>query len=220
MTSHACHCPGRAGRNAVHEPAQVGYSGWCTSRHAQHEVELHGCSGSLALARHLEDGVEVTHLKALILGLDATLHHALAKGTHRGHGVVENLVAKVAGTAVEGSHLGKWCGVGRLKALVGAHAHSTTSRRNQNHIGALLEDSLLTLLEAGTVLSGCAIVPANVQVHNGSTGVDGRFCLANDLLNGIGNIWVLLLGNLGTANCGGNYQFIHLVVDCFIVYWF
>ena len=64
-------------------------------------------AGNLALLSHVEDGVEVTHLEALVFGLDAAFHHAFAESTHGRHGVVENLVAEVAGTAVKGCHFGQ-----------------------------------------------------------------------------------------------------------------
>ena len=212
MTAHTGHCPCRTGGNAINEPAQVGNGGWGAAWNAKHKVELHGSSGSLAFSGHLEDGVEVSHLKAFILGLDAALHHALAKGTHGGHGVVKYLIAKVAGSAVECCHLGKWSGIGRLKALIGTHAHGSAGRGNQYHIGTLLEDCLFTLLKTGTILGGGAIVPANVQVNDSCSGINGTLCLTNNLLYGIRHVWILLFGNLGTANGGGNYKFIHLIV--------
>ena len=149
------------------------------------------------------------HLEALILRLDASLHHPLAKGTHRRHRVVKYLVAKVARAAVQGGHLGQRGRVGRLQTLVGGHAHGTTCRRNQDNVGAHLQDGLFALLEAGTVLSGGAIVPAHVQVHDSSAGINGRFCLTNDFFYSIGHIGILLLCNLSATDCGSDNQFIH-----------
>ena len=114
MTANAGHGPGGASGDAVHEPAQIGNGSGGATGHAQHEVELHGGSGNFTLAGHVQDGVEVTHLEALVFGLDATLNHALAEGTHGGHRVVKDFVAEVAGTAVERCHLGQRGRVGGL----------------------------------------------------------------------------------------------------------
>ena len=76
MTTYAGDGPSGASGDAVHEPAEVGDGGWGAARHAQHEVELHGSARGLTLLGHVEDGVEVTHLEALVFGLDAAfLHH-------------------------------------------------------------------------------------------------------------------------------------------------
>ena len=127
------------------------------------------------------------------------------------HGVVEDLVAEVAGTAVEGSHLGQRVGVGRLETLVGSHADGTAGRRDEDDVGAHLQDGLFALLETATVLGGRAVVPADVQVHDGGTGVDGRLGLAHDFLNGIRHIGILFLGDFCAADGGSDDQFIHFV---------
>ena len=153
----------------------------------------------------------MTHLEALVLGLDATLDHTLAKSTHRRHRVVENLVAEVAGTTVQSGHLRNRSGVGRLQTLVGSHAHSTTSGGNQNHIGTYLVNSLLALLETLAALGGRAIVKTHMQMHNRGTGIHRRFRLANDLFYSIRYSRVLLFRDFCSANSGCDNQFFHII---------
>ena len=159
----------------------------------------------------------MTHLEALVLGLDTLLDHAFAEGAHGGHSVVEDIVAEVAGTAVEGSHLGHRSGVGAVETLIGGHTHGAAGRGNKDDVGASLEDSLGALLEAHVALGGCAVVLADMQVHDGGTGVDSALSLADDLLHGVRHIGVLLFGDFRAADGGGDYQFIHIAYYLMII---
>ena len=209
MAANARAGPRGTGRDVLHEPAEIVHCGRGTARHAQHEVELHGSSGHLAFASHGQNGVQVAHLKALILRLDATLHHALAKSTHGRHGVVENLVAEVASTTVQRGHFRHGCGISGLQSLLRSHAHCTASGRNQNNIRASLVNGGLALLEAVATLRGRAVVLTHVQVHDGSTGIHGRLGFLHDFLHCIRHSRILFFRNFSTANSGGNYQFFH-----------
>ena len=73
-------------------------------------------------------------------------------------------------------------------------------------------DDLFGIMTVGGIMAlvcTAVCVPLNYYMNNGSTGIDGRFGLAHDLLNSIGHVRILLLSNLGTANGGSNNQFIH-----------
>ena len=205
--------PGATSGDVLDKPAEVVDSGRGAARHTEDEIELHGIARYLAFLGHAEDGFEVTHLKALIFGFDTALEHAFAKGTHGGHGVVENLVAKIAGAAVKRGHLGQGSGVGALQTLFGGHAYSTTGGGNEDDVGTLFQDGLLTFLETIAALRGGAVVKTDVQVDDGSTGIDGRFCLANDFFDGIRYGRILLFGNFCATNCSGDNQFIHGIVE-------
>ena len=68
----------------------------------------------------------MSHFKTLIFGLDTLLHHAGTESTHSRHRVIKNLIAKIAGTAVEGSHLWHWGSIRRLQTLIGSHTYCST----------------------------------------------------------------------------------------------
>ena len=131
----------------------------------------------------------MAQLEALILGLDVVLQHALAEGAHGGHGVVEDLVAEVAGAAVEGGHLGEQ--LGGLQTLLGAHAGGAAGGGDHDDVGQLLADGIHHDTEALAVLGGGAVIVADMDVQDGSTGLVGGLGLADHLLYGVGNSGVL-----------------------------
>ena len=225
MAADAGGGPGAAGGDVLHHPYEVVHRGVGAAEHAEHEVELHGHQGQgvavwtgdaegaghLAFAGHVDDGLQVAHLEAFVFGLDAFLDHALAEGAHGGHGVVEDVVAEVAGAAVQRGHLGHRGGVGRVQTLVGGHADGAAGAGNEDDVGALFEDGLGALLEALVALRGGAVVVAHVEVHDGGAGVNGALGFAHNLLHGVGHIGVLLFGDFGAADGGGDDEFIHSI---------
>ncbi len=151
----------------------------------------------------------MTHLEALVFGLYTLLNHAFAEGAHGGHRIVEDIVAEVAGTAVEGGHLRHGGGVGRVESLVGGHTHRAAGRWDKDDVRAGLEDGFGALLEAHVALGGRTVVLAHMQVDDGGTGVDGALCFAHYLLDGVGYVGVLLFGDFRAADGGGDDKFVH-----------
>ena len=174
---------------------------------AQDEVELHGMGRHLTLLGHAKDGVDVAQLEALVLGLDVVLQHALAESAHGGHGVVEHLVAEVAGAAVQSGHLGEQ--LGGLQTLLGGHTGGAAGGGDHDNVGQLLADGVHDHPEALAVLGGGAVVLADVDVQNGGAGLVGGLGLADHFLHGVGNGGILLLGDLSAADSSGNDQLFH-----------
>ena len=166
----------------------------------------------------MDYGLEVAHLEAFIFGLDALFDHTLAEGTHSGHSVVEDVVAEIAGTAVEGGHFGDGRGVGRVETLVGGHTHGTAGRGNEDDVGALFEDGLGAFLEADVALGGGTVVLADVEVDDGGAGIDGRLGFADYFFNGVRNIGVLLFGDFCAADGGSDDKFFHY--SMFLYYYY
>ena len=149
----------------------------------------------------------MAQLEALVLGLDAVFQHTLAESAHGGHGVVEHLVAEVAGAAVQRGHLGEQ--LGGLQTLLGGHAGGAAGGGDHDDVGQLLADGVHDHPEALAVLGGGAVVLADMDVQNGGTGLVGGLGLADHLLHGVGHGGILRLGDLGAADSGGDNQLFH-----------
>ena len=149
----------------------------------------------------------MTHFKALILGLYAVFYHALAERAHGGHGVIEYLVAKVAGAAVKRSHLGEQ--LGGLQTLLGLHAGRSAGGGDHYNVGQFGAYSVHNHAETLPVLRGRTVVLADMHMYYGRAGVVGALSLAHHLFDGVRNVWVLLLSNFGAADGGGDYQLLH-----------
>ena len=145
--------------------------------------------------------------KALILGLDVVLQHPLAEGPHGGHVVDKNIVAEVAGAAVQGGHLGTQ--LGRLEALLRGHAGGAAGGGNQDDAGAGLPDGVQNHTEPLPVLGGGAVVGADMDVNDGRAGLEGALGLPHHFLHRVGDRGIVLLGDLRAADGRCDNQFFH-----------
>ena len=148
------------------------------------------------------------HLEALVLGLDVVLDHPLPEGPHGGHGVVEDLVAEVTGAAVQGGHLREQ--LRGLQSFLGLHARGPAGGGDHDDVGKLCADGVHDHPEPLPVLGGGAVVPADVDVDDGSPGVVGGPGLPDHLRHSVGDGYVLLLGDLCAAYSGGDDELLHI----------
>ena len=146
-------------------------------------------------------------LKALILGLDVVLHHALAEGPHGGHVVGKHVVAKVAGAAVQGGHLGEE--LGGLKALLRGHAGGAASGGDQDDARTGRLDGVQHYAEPFPVLGGGAVVLADMDVDDRRARLKSALGLPHHLLHGVGDSGAVFLGDLRAADGCGNDEFFH-----------
>ncbi len=149
----------------------------------------------------------MTHFKAFILRLDAVFDHALAERAHRGHGVVKDLIAEIAGAAVKRGHLRKQ--LRGLQTFLRAHAHGAAGGRDHDNIGKLSADGIHHHAEAFAILRGRAIVLPDMDVQNGRARVIRAAGLRHHFLYRVGNEFILRLGDLCAADGGGDDEFFH-----------
>ena len=152
----------------------------------------------------------MAHFKALVFGFDVVLKHALAECAHGGHGVFKHIVAKVAGAAVERRHLGEQ--LRGLQALFSSHANRAARGGNQDHVRDRGFDGVHANAEALAALRRSAIVLADMHVNDRSARIIGRLGFADDLLNSVRNVGVLILGDFRAADGGCDNKLIHFAV--------
>lgn len=146
-------------------------------------------------------------LKALILGLDAVLDHPLTKGPHGRHIVDEDVVAEVAGAAVQGGHLGEE--LGGLKALLRGHAGGAASGGDQDDARTGRLDGFQHYAEPFPVLGGGAVVPTDMHMNDRRARIIRALGLSYHLLHGVGDSGAVFLGDLRAAYGCGNDEFFH-----------
>ena len=207
--------PGRARGDLADKERKVVDGRGRAAGNAEHEVELHRRAGDLALLRHVENGVEMPDLEALVFGLDMVLDHALAERAHRGHRVFKDLVAEIAGAAVERRHLGEQ--LGGLQTLFGRHAGRAAGRRDHDDVGKLFADRVHDDAEALAVLRGRSVVLADVHVNDRRARFIRELRFADHFLDGVGNGGIVRLGDFGAADGGGDDQLFHRVPPLFVL---
>ncbi len=149
----------------------------------------------------------MAHLEAFIFGLYSAFHHALAEIAHHGHGVLEHLIAEIAGATVESGHFR--IKLGGLEPFFGGHADGATCRGYQYHIGARCLYRIHAFFETLLALCGRAVVFTDMHMHDRRSGVDGTLCLAHKFLYRIRYGRVLLFCHFGSADGSRDYQLIH-----------